>query len=297
MAEPYPVVNVEPAWVLDEEGMGTKRKFWYRDPDTRIEWLFKYPREGTGEHWAEKVAAEVAGALGVGHATAELAVFGGRRGVALQSFMPDHMELVHGNQLMEVAVDSYDPGAGFRYRRHTLANIWECLRLVSLVTSIDVGATRRMFAEYLLLDAIIGNTDRHHENWGITEPSRGTTGVVQLAPSFDHGSSLGRELDDRRRGIHLNEDRVGAYLDRGRGGVHWTEGESRAPSPLELFRRAAVEQPKIFRPALERLEPLGPERVRRLVDRVPDDWMSSPARDFAFKLMEFSIELLWRMDS
>lgn len=297
MADQYPVVTVEPAWVLDHEGMGTKRKFWYREPDTGIKWLFKYPREGTGEHWAEKVAAEVAGALGVDHATAELAVFDGRRGVAVRSFVPDHWDLVHGNQLMEVAVDSYDPGAGFRYKRHTLSNIWECLHLVSLVTSIDLRATRRVFAEYLLLDAIIGNTDRHHENWGIAGSSTGATGVVRLAPSFDHGSSLGRELDDRRRGIHLNEGRVGAYIDRGRGAVYWTEDESRAPSPLELFRRAAVEEPETFQPAVDRLEPLGVERAREVVDRVPEGWMSPLARDFACRLMETSIEELRRIDS
>lgn len=180
MAEPYPVVTVEPAWALDEEGMGTKRKFWYRDPDTQSEWLFKYPREGT---------------------------------------------------------------------------------------------------------------------WGITEPSRGSAGEVQLAPSFDHGSSLGRELNDRRRRLHLDEDRVGAYVERGRGAVHWTESESRAPSPLGLFRHAAVEQPKTFRPALERLEPLDAEMARKVVDRVPDDWMSLPARDFACRSMEISIEQLWRIDS
>ncbi len=294
MTEPYPVVIVRPAWALDEEGMGTKRKFWYRDPDTRTEWLFKYPRERTGEHWAEKIAAEVAGALGVDHATAELAVFDGQKGVALRSFVPPGEELVHGNQLMELAVDSYNPDAGFRYRRHSLANIWECLGLLSRLIGSDLPTTKRLFAGYLLLDAVVGNTDRHHENWGI---SLGAGRGVRLAPSFDHGSSLGRELRDERRRSRLAEAQVGAYVRRGRGGVYWSENEVHGPSPLELFRLASRRYPNSFLPALSRVGRLGGGKVRELVDRVPGDWMSPAARDFACKLMEISIERLRRMDS
>ena len=294
MADQYPVVTVEPAWAFDEEGMGTKRKFWYRDPNTQSEWLFKYPREGTGEHWAEKIAAEVAGALGVDHATAELAVFGGQKGVALQSFVSDGEELVHGNQLMEIAVDSYNPEAGFRYRRHSLANIWDCLGLLSRLTENDLQTTKGLFAGYLLLDAVVGNTDRHHENWGV---SSGAGRGVRLAPSFDHGSSLGRELRDERRLSRLSEDQVGAYLRRGRGGVYWSEAEAHGPSPLELFRLAARRYPNSFLPALGRLDRLRGGDVRELVGRVPEGWMSQPARNFASTLMEISIDLLRRIDS
>jgi serine/threonine protein kinase HipA of HipAB toxin-antitoxin module len=44
------------------------------------------------------------------------------------------------------------------------------------------------FTGYLVLDALIGHTDRHEENWGVIE---GITGAKRLAPSFDHASSLG----------------------------------------------------------------------------------------------------------
>ncbi len=293
MANPYPVVTVQPAWVLDEEGMGTKRKFWYRDPNTRAEWLFKYPREGTGEHWAEKIAAEVAGVLGVDHAEAQLAVYREHKGVAVKSFVPSGEELVHGNQLMEVAVESYDRRAGFRYKRHTLANIWGCLGLLGLLTGSDLETTKGRFAEYLLLDAIVGNTDRHHENWGIVQ-GRGA-GIAQLAPSFDHGSSLGRELRDRRRDTRLEGDQVGAYVLRGQGGVYWSEDETYGPSPLELFRRGARMYPELFLPALSCIKRLSDRVVRELVDRVPQDWMSVSEREFAYRLMQHSIEELRRI--
>lgn len=67
MPEPYSVVQIQEEWLLDEpeEEMGSKRKFWYRREPDGVECLFKFPRPNTGEHWAEKIAAEVANLLGI----------------------------------------------------------------------------------------------------------------------------------------------------------------------------------------------------------------------------------------
>lgn len=40
------------------EPMGTKQKYWL-SRENQDQWLFKIPRENTGEHWAEKVAYEL----------------------------------------------------------------------------------------------------------------------------------------------------------------------------------------------------------------------------------------------
>jgi len=43
MANPYPIIEVQPEWVVEPEGMGSKRKFWYRQTEESAAWLFKYP--------------------------------------------------------------------------------------------------------------------------------------------------------------------------------------------------------------------------------------------------------------
>ena len=102
-------------------------------------------------------------------------------------------------------------------------------------------------AEYLVLDALIGNTDRHHENWGMLRKRRGERWTGFIAPSFDHASSLGRELLDVRRDRLLEENRVNKYAERGRGAVYWAEEERCAPSPLELVRTPGRHWPPSFR--------------------------------------------------
>lgn len=98
MLEPYPVIAVRSPDVEDAEQMGTKPKFWFRRGQER--WLFKEPRDNTGEHWAEKVAAEIGHRLGVPCARVKLAEFQGKRGSASLSFA-DRSEgkfLIHGNE-------------------------------------------------------------------------------------------------------------------------------------------------------------------------------------------------------
>ena len=61
----YRVLEIQPEWVREPEALGSKEKFWYRAKESEAEWLFKFPQPNTGQHWAEKIAAELAACLGV----------------------------------------------------------------------------------------------------------------------------------------------------------------------------------------------------------------------------------------
>ena len=116
MSDSYRIVEVKPEWIINQEDMGTKTKFWYRDPDDNANWLFKYPRQNTGEHWAEKIAAGVASVLRIRHAKVELAQFGGKRGSVTESFARGGRALYHGNQILETIFIGYDPKKKFHNR-------------------------------------------------------------------------------------------------------------------------------------------------------------------------------------
>ena len=292
MADSYPIIQVHPEWVLEQEDMGTKEKFWYRKPgEDESDWLFKQPRPGTGEHWAEKIAAEVAMVLGIRHATVELAEFREehqkRRGSASESFVADDQELVHGNQVLEWTVVDYDPSIRFGQSDHSFENIWNSLDRV-FEEREAAEEIQQSIAGYLILDAVIGNTDRHHENWGLLRRRAGSRWVGRLAPSFDHASSLGRELLDRRRLQLTEERRVGQYSKKGRGGIYWSRDARYGPSPLELVRMAVAAHPSSFGASLESLTGLRDGLVSKIVNRVPSDWMSRSAREFAINLITFN---------
>lgn len=106
---PYSVFEIQPEWVLESEALGSKEKFWYRAKPGEAEWLFKFPQPNTGQHWAEKIAAEVAACLDIFHARVELAIFRGISGSATESFARDGRNLFHGNQILAGKVLGYDP--------------------------------------------------------------------------------------------------------------------------------------------------------------------------------------------
>ena len=93
----YDILSLTPAMRLNDEPMGSKEKMWLEIDGEN--WLFKFPRPNTGEHWAEKAAAELADLIDLDAATVELATLKGEPGTVSRSFVPSGATLTHGNEL------------------------------------------------------------------------------------------------------------------------------------------------------------------------------------------------------
>jgi hypothetical protein len=110
----YPIVGIPTDAREDTEQLGSKPKFWVLLGNER--WLFKEARPGTGEDWAEKVAAEIAKAIGIPAASVELAEYQERRGCISRNFVDvkGGQTLVHGNEILAGQVTGYDRGKIFK---------------------------------------------------------------------------------------------------------------------------------------------------------------------------------------
>jgi hypothetical protein len=310
----YPVIDVARDAALSDEQMGTKRKFWLSRPDGRHH-LFKFARVNngipTGEDWAEKVASEIGRLLGVEIAEAELARCGGARGILVarfgQSFreeagqrryQPDCMTLVHGNELLLERYQDYPTGEKYRVPQHTVERVIEILdrrNAVAAVPGDDAPGTAPAadaFVGYLLLDAWIGNTDRHHENWGILE-CPGPPVSLKLAPSYDHASALGRNVLEAEFNERLTtRDRnrtVEAYaIGHARSALYARPEDRRPLSPIGAFEEAARLKPLAASFWLARLRAVESQTVRDIIDQVPGAHMSVAAREFVTRMLEIT---------
>lgn len=291
----YPIVQVRPEDVVGDEGMGSKPKFWFKRGAEH--WLFKEARDSTGEDWAEKVVAEVARVAEIPAATVELAEFKGRRGCACLSFTPSNAEtLIHGNEILAGHVLGYDPKKTFHQSDHTLENIVKALKTMFPDAAEHDGVLANL-GTYLVLDALVGNTDRHHENWGILTRSKALEGgaielTMEVAPSFDHASSLGRELLDDGRQQYLAQGRVPNYVRRGRGAIFQSTTDRRGVNPLSLVEIGMQTHPGYFAPALQRLGEVQLARLQATVDDVPVIRMSDSAKNFAKAFMAYTHQVL-----
>ncbi|MCC5805370.1 MAG: HipA domain-containing protein [Opitutales bacterium] len=296
----YPVVPIAPESVLESEQLGTKDKFWFITDDGYLgksEWLFKFPTENTGQHWAEKIACEIAKQMKILTPRVELAVFEGARGTATENFTKDGYELFHGNQILAGLTPAYQTERRWHQNDHTIGRIFDAIDSIFVASNAAKKAADQMGA-YLVLDALICNVDRHHENWGILRKSTPDGMRGRLAPSYDHASSLGRELRDsgskNNRERYLHELGVAKYIERGRCPIFVDGTGNHGPSPFRLVQRC-LEIDRFaphFRHGLAKLSNLNPAHFAAIIDRVPHDWMSPLAREFTLSLLIESLQQL-----
>jgi hypothetical protein len=301
--EPYPIIPLHKEDVLAPEEMGSKRKGWVQVADDRERWLFKYARLSnglvTGEHWAEKVAAELAALLQIPHARVELATLDGAPGCISRRF-PElakaGAELIHGNDLLAGVVLGYDRTKQFRQSDHTVENILVAISRVMSSPEEQAAAFRQM-AGYLLLDALILNTDRHHENWAVVRLMHQDGRVAhEMAPTFDHASALGRNEPPEKLALWLGEpQRPAWYADRGEGGIFLNSDDPRGANPLKLLELVARRWPAYFTPWLRTLENVEECAILTTVDRVPAEVIVPVQREFAKALLRVTVRRVKEM--
>ncbi|MFL6846170.1 MAG: HipA domain-containing protein [Allosphingosinicella sp.] len=120
-----------------------------------------------------------------------------------------------------------NPGAD---RPHGVAtNISVCRRL-------GLPSPERWWTRLITFDALIGNTDRHTENWGFLMP--GPDGErLAMAPIFDNGTSLGYQALDVQLRKGLAEQDVNKYIAGGRHHLGWDQRDDQRASHIQLVER------------------------------------------------------------
>lgn len=179
--------------------------------------------------WSEIVAYRLSKLCGLLVPPCFVAVDGRERvpGVLIEFFYgyPDEnvsTRMVHGADLMQrFYADDYNSVAG---RPHSLSrNIALCRHLLGSARSFEWWASSIGF------DALIGNTDRHAENWALL---RGTDDRWHMAPAFDNGTSLGYMMTDDALQLPISEASVAQHVARGRHHITWAPS---AKGPGDTF--------------------------------------------------------------
>ncbi len=293
----FSITTVDRRLMLDHEPLGTKPKFWYRDGERRM--LFKAEERGTGEDWAEKLACELAGLLGLPHVHYELALESESQkpGVVCETCAPPPTVLVLANQLL-LALDSTYPRKDvrrYKVREHTVGAVCQALDLLQPPPTPwsdnlppGVASALDVFTGYVMLDAWIANQDRHHENWGvllINGPQR----LLYLAPTFDHGASLARNLTDEERQDRLTTRdqgrRIEPFVRRARSAFYADAAAQRPLTTVQAWRDFAARAPTGATSWLARLGGIDESTISGLLDEVSPHRMSRITRDFTAALL------------
>jgi len=308
MSQSYRVYKIDVKGKTQIEQMGTKPKFWFINIEYNEHWLFKYNRPNTGEDWSEKIASEIAELIGLPHAIVELAECEDKRGIITKDFTERKTKgvLVHGNEIL-TTIDSDYPTRQFRkVSQHSIDKIIEVLsdEFIKLPSGYsfpsNIDNAIDLFLGYLLLDALVGNTDRHHANWGLLISPEGYGDPpplhVELAPTFDHASSLGRELEETNRESLLAGNgyrrNVATYAQRASSAIYLKEGDDKPLSTLNAFielSNHALEAKEIW---LDKLGDITDDSLKGCIDRIPKSLLSCMSGEFVYQLLLFNKQQL-----
>ncbi len=269
-----------------DEMMGTKKKFWFEHPQLGL-CLFKYIRSNTGEDWSEKIAFELCQLLDLPSAQYKLAETpDGCRGVIGINFLGKGESLVHGNEVLSGMISNYSTSAKFKSSQYTIGAVMQAINQKSVgfppswIVPSSFTDARDLFVGYLLLDAWIGNTDRHDENWGFIR-HQNSKASIYLAPTYDHASCLGRELPDVKRQKSLVE----SYVNRCKSAFYLNKNDKKTLKALELFEYILGLYPQASREWLSRLDRISAQQINLILKAIPVDRISEVAVDFAFKIL------------
>ncbi len=211
-------------WIGDEHhaifpvGARDKEMLW--SPEAQIEdlkpnwpYLFKESiYRYQDQYWTELVAYIVSKYLAVDVPTVFPAIKQTEDGIVCGSLIEwfydvDSERFVHAGSYFKRIIPDFDDKTG---KQHNFSDMNTFIRGLSIQSGL-VTERVKWLADMALFDSLIGNTDRHQENWGVVFQSDEKS---RLSPLFDNGTSLGHErfLDKVK---DWDDNRLKAYVKRG----------------------------------------------------------------------------------
>lgn len=197
------------------------------------------------EFWSEIIASEIGDTLGLDILHYDVAWKDDRLGCLSKSMIdPQKEELQEGYKWLTGFDSGYDINDKDAYTFQIIERL--------LTTRFKQECFIRDLIEIIVFDSIIGNEDRHQENWSIIvtntlvdkstifrkrKPVTETS--YSFAPIYDSGSSMGRELTDEKVSQMLKDNvQLEAYVKRGQSEIHW-DGENGKQKHLELISKVS----------------------------------------------------------
>ena len=293
------------------EQLGTKEKFWFQHPTYDMKCLFKISRESTGEHWSEVIADKICTIIGIPHAEYELAYithYGEKKlGVFTKNIVPKNYEMVIGNQFLYQLVTNTlkqpypqpldSPTRFDKVKEYTVDSVLRSLELIEVLPEHQQISDRCLsacdiFCGYLLLDALISNQDRHHENWAVLQSN--ITGKQFICPTYDHASSLGaivRDSEKRERLITNDKYRkIPAFTAKARSVLYKHPASSKRMTTKEAYfestnHKCSSDDIREYWNDILRTR-LTPEVIQSIINSIDDVIISPTSKEFAIAMIK-----------
>ena len=231
-------------------------------------WMLKFPPSAadrptalsyTNSCFSEHIAATIANMIGLKSHETRLGTFtnGKTKTVcACRDFTTGGKVLYDFCSIKNTVIDSDTGGTG--------TELDDVLETIELQAFVDPVALRAHFWDMFVVDAFLGNFDRHNGNWGfLVDP---VSEKAEIAPAFDFGSCLLPQADDdiMRRVIEDKAERDARIYNFPASALK--EGGKKI-NYVDFIQRHASD---LLAPSLARIVPrIDMEKINDFIDDVP----------------------------
>lgn len=207
------LIHLEPVQWTEIQGFSSKGrrvKSWYERVIDGEVFLYKEPKKYastnfvTKEIWTELLAYKIGTFLGLDIPEAIPATDGEHYGILIKSFLKRGEA---GMPVIELAEASDILSASELKLSHNLLMI----KRVFFHEAMEAGMWKK-YLEMLIFDCLIGNNDRHDENWGLLYGA--TIKKLRLAPIYDNASCLtSGETEEKVEQLLKNEKTLIQFIN------------------------------------------------------------------------------------
>lgn len=256
---------------------GSRLKRIAIDKKTNEEIYFKYERYNCTESCSEKISYEIATVLGYPCAHIE---FGedekGKIGILNYLFIKREEE-EHDDAKSYINRDSTE-----RKNFYTIQNIKNCLDKIDRSLFND-------FLKIMVFDALVGETDRHEENWGIIKKN----GKYKISPLYDNGCNLLREFKNEQLATQYYDEKkdFNSYIKRAKS-VIYKDDHSRRYNLFELIEYLYQRYPNQIKQEIDNLRKLTTEKIEEITNKVPSKLLTEKHKMYIIIYLKKRKEIL-----
>lgn len=241
------IIIVPQEWVIEDFTMtrGNREKFNLisKQEDSPSHGTSRYMWKGNHgrypvEFWSEVLAHQIASVIGIPTPVCFPAKLEDEYGSLSQFFLSleDGATMYSGGDLVSLLEPTYDRKVGTQHTVTLVETVIKLSHKAARAAKVEQTYGIEDFFLQFLLDAIIGNSDRHQDNWAVVATSEN----LSLSKAFDNGSSLGREIaEGDLAGMLADDRRFYAYIDRGRHHIKWSQPSKHGMHHVELIEKLA----------------------------------------------------------
>ncbi len=144
----------------------------------------------------------------------------------------------------------------------------------------------------MIFDALVGEQDRHEENWGISI----IQGKYKMSPLYDNGCNLLREFKDENyaQKYYSEKKDFNAYIKNSKTYIY-KNNEKKRFKHFELIEFLYSCYSEVVKQELDNLNKLTNDIISEIVESIPDDLMTLEHKEFIKKYLKKRRDILLKI--